>query len=99
MRQSSNEAVTHALKVGDYAVVFALDSFGPSIEGAGVIEACDAARNRYHIRFSGERITRLRFVNPDWQSSPERSLALLIEFWRSSHRDDPSVEDFFPREK
>jgi len=96
-REAKREAKSNrALSVGDRVAIFGLSSSGPTIEGVGVIESVGAAPNQYRIRFVGERIATLRFVHPDWQAAPERSLALLIEFWRSSQRDDPFVEDFFP---
>jgi hypothetical protein len=96
IRQRGNDSSEHALKVGDTVAVFSLDSSGPSIEGTGIIESYATAPDRYHIKFSGERVTRLRFIHPDWQADPERSLALLREFWRSNRIDNPRIEDFFP---
>ena len=94
--ETDDLAAERVLTVGETVVVFAIGCCGPSIEGHGVIEAHGAAWHQYHIRFVGEPRTRLRFINPDWQEFPERSLALLREFWRSNRIDDPLIEDFFP---
>ncbi len=96
MRSASTDITEQGLGIGATVAVFALGASGPYMEGTGTVVSSDAGPNRYHIRFAGEATTKLRFVNPDWQVDPERSLALLREFWRFSHRDDPLVEDFFP---
>ena len=95
IHQSSKDAVEHALKLGDAVTVFGIATSGPMIEGIGTIESYGPGRDRYHIRFIGDLVTRLRFIIPEWQSNPERSLELLREFWRSSRTDHPLVEDFF----
>jgi len=97
-RQVGLGPVPHGLRIGDAVAVFALGSSGPLIEGIGIIESYAAGRDYYYIKFVGERVSRLRFVSPDWRADPERSLALLREFWRSCRTDDPRVEDFFPEE-
>ena len=84
------------LAVGDVVAVFALDTSGPSIEGFGTVESHGNTRSHYWIKFAGERVAKHRFVPADWQAEPERSLALLTEFWRSCRQDDPRIEDFFP---
>ena len=94
--QPRDKAVWHGLTPGDVAIVFALNSTGPTIEGIGVIENRCAENNLYWVKFIGEPTARLRFVNPDWQAEPERSLKLLRNFWRSQSEREPVIEDFFP---
>lgn len=66
----------------------------PYLEGQATIEASGDRPHFYRVRFHGERVTRLRFVNPDWQQDPAHSLALLIQFWRATA--SPSFDEFFP---
>jgi hypothetical protein len=87
---------SHPLNVGDTVVVFALDGLGRVwLEGQAAIIARCAQRHIYHVRFHNERRNRIRFVDSDWQSDPDRSLALLIEFFRANRIMNPSVADFF----
>jgi hypothetical protein len=83
-------------EIGDAVTIFAITPSGrPFIEGRALVEARCTRRNHFRVRFCGESVSRIRFVPPDWQAEPERSLALLIEFWESSAA--PSrYEDFFP---
>lgn len=97
-RKACIDQPPRCLRIGDAVTVFTLGHSGPSIEGIGTIESYDAAPHRYHIIFAGERIAKLRFINPDWQADPERSLLLLVEFWRSQRSDNPTIEDFFPED-
>jgi hypothetical protein len=89
----------HPLGFGDEVSVLALDTSGrPFLEGrATIIRQC-AQPHLYHVTFAGERSTRIRFVNPDWQARPDRSVALLIEFFHANRITNPSVDDFFPEE-
>ena len=96
MWRSTLKARKNSVAVGETVVVFAIGPSGPSMEGTGTIESLCRDENLYWIKFSGDPVCRLRFVNPDWQACPERSLTLLREFWRSRQRDDPVIEDFFP---
>jgi hypothetical protein len=87
---------SHKFRIGDPVVVFALSASGrPFIEGRAQVEARCTRRNHFRVRFCGESVSRTRFIHPDWQAEPERSLALLIEFWESSAEPSP-FEDFFP---
>jgi hypothetical protein len=87
---------THPLKTGDVVAVITLDPAGcPIIEGAAVIKAKCALPNRYRLRFRGELTLCSRFVSPEWQKNPARSLALLVEFWWAS-KSPPAHEEFFP---
>lgn len=84
------------LKVGDAVVVFALDGFGRVwLEGQAAIIARCTQSHIYRVRFHNEKRDRIRFVNPDWQARPDRSLALLTEFFRANRSTAPSVADFF----
>jgi hypothetical protein len=96
--EQSNSPPKHILKVGDQVAVFGLSVSGPFIEGRGTIVsyAPDRGLDRFYVNFNNERVNRLRFIALDWQADPDRSLALLREFWRSSGSDNPSFEDFFP---
>jgi hypothetical protein len=88
---------THPLNVGDAVVVFALDGLGRVwLEGHAAIIAPCTQPHIYRVRFHHEKRNRIRFVNPDWQARPDRSLALLIEFFRANRITNPSVADFFP---
>jgi hypothetical protein len=93
---SADIVLGRACTIGERIVVFAIGQFGPAIEGTAVIEALTHLTNRYLVRFDGDPIVRFRFVHPDWQASPDQSLALLQECWRSSRDSDPLSEDFFP---
>lgn len=87
------------LSAGDEVVVFALSASGrPFLEGRATIVRRCSQPHVYHVAFSGDRITRIRFVNADWQARPDRSLALLLEFYRSNRMTNPAVDDFFPDE-
>ncbi len=88
--------VGREISLGDAVTIFTLCASGPLIEGKGIVECVSAVRNEFWIKFDGDPIARLRFIHPDWQASPERSLVLLQEFWRSCGRDNSRVEDFFP---
>ncbi len=94
--QPERSGAEKRLAVGDHVVIFAMSASGPSIEGTAVISSPSPASDRYRVRFDGDPTIRLRFVNPDWQACPERSLTLLREFWRLYHHDDPVIENFFP---
>jgi hypothetical protein len=87
----------HPLRIGDTVAVLALDGSGHVwLEGqASIITPC-AQPHVYRVRFQNEKRDLVRFVNPDWQSDPERSLELLREFFRSNQDANPSVTDFFP---
>jgi hypothetical protein len=86
-------AVPRAFNIGDIVAVFGCrPQTGPFLEGWAYVGACCPVPHLYRVRFYGERVVRVRFVHPDWQSDVERSLALLIEFWRAS---EPAVEDFY----
>jgi len=90
----------HPLNVGDAAVVFALDGLGRVwLEGQVTVIAQCTQPHMYRVRFHNEKRNRIRFVNPDWQARPDRSLALLIEFFRANPITNPSVADFFPEEQ
>jgi len=85
----------HPIRIGDAVAVFALDPSGrPFFEGRAVIEAKSPRAHHYRVRFLHERIPRTRFINPDWQDAPQRSLTLLREFLRTA--DFPRLTDFFP---
>jgi hypothetical protein len=94
-RADAGFETSHPIRVGSVVVVLALDPFGvPFIEGYGRVEQHGAKPHWYCVHFIAERLTHDRFVNPEWQKAPERSLALLHEFWAS--KDLVSIEDFFP---
>lgn len=96
MSPSTLELADHPLKIGDAVTVFAYDDFGPFIEGVGTIDSHAAAADHYWIRFDHDPIARLRFVQADWQTFPDRSLALLRGFWRSCRSNESATENFFP---
>jgi hypothetical protein len=96
--RASGRDSSDVIKVGDIVAVFGLrPGGGPYLEGwASVADARRAALHQFRVRFRGEAILRTRFVNPDWQNDPRRSLALLRAFWDASQ--DVAVEEFFPPE-
>lgn len=97
---TSSQDELHPLNVGDVVAVFALDGAGRAyLEGQAAIIARCAQPHTYSVRFRREKRSRVRFVNPDWQARPDRSLALLLEFFRASRTINPSVTDFFPDEQ
>lgn len=83
---------------GETVAIFALGPLGrPFIEGRARVQAATARPHHYRVRFLNERTDHIRFVSPDWQDNPKRSLALLIELWRVN--TSPSTfDDFFPDE-
>jgi hypothetical protein len=83
------------MQEGDACAVFGCDPSGIAYhEGTATIHDCCAEPHQYRVRFIGERVLRTRFINPDWQRDPERSLALLLAFWRASKSG--SFDEFFP---
>jgi hypothetical protein len=92
-----DQGPSHPLDAGDQVAVFAADLSGqPFLEGwAKIVRRC-ARPHTYDVRFQNETRNRTRFVNPDWQATPDRSLALLIEFFRANRITNPSIADFFP---
>jgi hypothetical protein len=94
--RTSQGTMRHALEIGDAVTVFAYDDFGPFIEGVGTVDSCAAATDHYWVRFDHDPNARLRFVQPEWQSCPDRALVLLRAFWRSCRSNQSTIEDFFP---
>jgi len=91
---------SHPLSVGEAVAIFALNGAGRVyLEGQAAIIARGAQPHIYHVQFQGEKRSHSRFVNPDWQIRPDRSLALLIEFFRANRITNPSVADFFPEDR
>ena len=84
-------------KIDDLVAIFALDQCGrqPFFEGWARIDGKCPRPHHFRVRLLGEKTTCVRFVNPDWQIEPERSCALLREFWRENIAP-PSIEEFFP---
>ncbi len=64
------------------------------IEGRAVVLGRGHGPNHFKVRFLGERLTRDRYVHPDWQAHPTRALKLLQDFWSAQKSPDP--DDFFP---
>jgi hypothetical protein len=88
---------SHPLGVGDEVAVFDLDASGqPFLEGRATIIAGCPQPHTYCVRFRGEKRSSARFVNPDWQAWPDRSLVLLTGFFRTNRIANPTVADFFP---
>lgn len=86
---------SHPCKIGQTVAVFALEPSGrPFMEGRAFIESKRPTAHHYRVRFTGEKVSRTRFINPDWQKGPDRSFELLREFWRAS--GSRSFDDFFP---
>ena len=86
---------SHPMKIGAAVTVFAVGPFGqPYCEGHAVVVATCRTAHHYHVRFLRERITRTRFVSPDFQKNPNRSLTLLREFLRTG--SSSNLDDFFP---
>jgi len=86
----------HPLEIGQMVSIFGASALGrPFCEGEALIDAISDRPHYYSVRFRGERASRLRFVNPDWQQDPARSLALLTEFWLASLAP-PAIDEFFP---
>ncbi|HVA79765.1 MAG TPA: hypothetical protein VNF29_02450 [Candidatus Binataceae bacterium] len=82
-------------RIGTVVTIFRIGSAGPFIEGHGVIvKACSQAFF-FRVQFDSKKGSRVRFVHPDWQQDPERSLALLRTFWEASLAP-PSFDEFFP---
>jgi hypothetical protein len=89
---------SHPLKLGDAVAVFGLSASGrPYLEGLAQIRSRYDAPHFYRVRFKGERVLRTRFINPNWQRNPERSLALLLAFWDATA--SPSFDEFFPHDR
>jgi len=83
---------------GKVVTVIMLGRQGPFVEGRGIIvNACNGRLHYYRVRFIGERVTKIRFVHPEWQTDPKTSFELLLEFWRTSART-PDISDFFPND-
>jgi hypothetical protein len=84
----------HPLPIGQTVYIFGLNASGcPFCEGQASISAIDSQPHYYRVRFRGDRVMRIRFVHPDFQGDPTRSLTLLTEFWRAN--TSPSFDDFF----
>lgn len=89
------ESLSHPMQIGDACAVFGCGSSGiPYYEGTATIHDRCARPHHYRVRFIGERILRTRFINPEWQRHSERSLALLLAFWRAGQSE--SFDEFFP---
>ena len=87
---------SHPIKIGAEVAVIAVHAeTGPVISGYGIIVgACFTYPHWYRIRLSGEQVTRIHFINPDWQRNPERSYELLREFLRTGGKSP--FDDFWP---
>jgi hypothetical protein len=83
------------LRKGDVVTVFGIGSSGPYIEGRAVVRGAGRRLQFFRVVFASERVIRTRFVHPDWQEDPERSLRLLIAFWEASVAP-PEIDEFFP---
>jgi hypothetical protein len=83
------------IEPGDTVTVFALSPAGPFIEGRAVVEAICAERHLCRVRFLGEKVAQTRFIHPDWQDEPQRSLVFLRQFWQAG-ASLPSFDEFFP---
>ena len=85
----------HPLAIRQTVSIIRLGASGqPFCEGRAYIDALTDRPHHYRVRFRGERIIQTRFVHPDWQQDPARSLRLLTEFWHANSL--PSFDDFFP---
>ena len=86
---------SHPLKLGAVVAVFGLSASGrPYLESFAQVRSRYDAPHFYLVRFKGERVLRIRFINPEWQLDPEHSLALLLSFWDATM--SPSFDEFFP---
>jgi len=89
---------SHPLKLGAVVAVFGLSASGrPYLESFAQVRSRYDAPHFYRVRFKGERVLRVRFINPEWQRDPERSLALLLSFWDATM--SPSFDEFFPNDR
>jgi hypothetical protein len=85
-----------SLEIGRVVTVFGVTASGQLfIEGRARIEAACAAPHYYRVRFEGERVSRIRFVHPDWQRDPHDALELMNSFLCANDAA-PSFDDFFP---
>ena len=91
-----NASGTGSLRKGAVVNVYRLDPrTGPYMEARGVIQGACRRPHFFYVRFFGERVSRVRFVHPDWRQDPERCLTLLRSFWEAS-REPPAIDEFFP---
>lgn len=95
-KSPKSDAASHAFKNGETVAVLAIGPSGrPFIEGRARIRAACARPHHYHVRFLNEHTDHIRFVSPEWQDNPKRTLELLLEFWRASTAP-PALDEFFP---
>jgi hypothetical protein len=89
------KSLSHPMKLGDFVAVFGRCASGqPFFEGSALIRWHCGQPHHYLVQFKGDPVLRSRFVNPDWQRAPQRSLEFLLAFWRTSQT--PSFDEFFP---
>ena len=75
------EMMVRALEREGVREVFTLHGGRLTYPGTAiVVHAWHTYEHWYAVRFKNEKVTRVHFINPDWQKNPERSFALLREF-------------------
>ncbi|SRR6266403_2480930 len=95
-RRPVSAPASHPLGAGAKVPVFIIADDGqPIFEGwVSIVSACISYPNWYRVRLRDEQVTRIRFINPDWQKNPERSFALLREFLHTGALSP--FDEFFP---